>query len=400
MYLGDKNLYLKTFFMPKVKLRTKPISGDRKSLYLDFYPAIIDFETGELTRRKFLGLYLFDKANTPIDKQHNKETLLLAEKIRQKRDNELNKPEIYSELEKKFYNEHQAAKIKGEKCFVEFFRMLSDKYSDNTYDTWLCTLKHVEKFTGGRLRFAELNETFCNEFKQYLLTANSNKSEKYKLSQNSAATYFSKFKVALKEAYKQNFIQTDLRAKITGIKLTETQRGYLTLKELNSLAQTPCTMPVLKRAALFSALSGLRFSDIEKLMWNEVMCSQEQGRFIQFRQKKTKGTEVLPVSEQAYSLLGEHRKPNDKVFEGLKYSYHTNTHLQLWIARAGIIKDITFHCFRHTYAVLQLAAGTDIFTISKLLGHRELKTTQVYAKIVDKAKYKAVNKIKLKAIKN
>lgn len=73
----------------KVKLRHKPISGNRQSLYLDFYPAIPHPETGELTRREFLGLYLFDKPKNPIDKQHNKETMQLAEQIRQKKKTEL-----------------------------------------------------------------------------------------------------------------------------------------------------------------------------------------------------------------------------------------------------------------------------------------------------------------------
>jgi hypothetical protein len=86
--------------MTKVKLRTKVISGNRLSLYLDFYPAIPHPETGEPTRREFLGLYLFDKAKTVVDKQHNKETKNLAEQIRQKRDNQLNKPDIYSGYEK------------------------------------------------------------------------------------------------------------------------------------------------------------------------------------------------------------------------------------------------------------------------------------------------------------
>ncbi len=59
----------------KVKLREKQISGNRQSLYLDFYPAVLHPITGTLTRREFLGLYLFDKPQNPIDKQHNKETL-------------------------------------------------------------------------------------------------------------------------------------------------------------------------------------------------------------------------------------------------------------------------------------------------------------------------------------
>ena len=245
------------------------------------------------------------------------------------------------------------------------------------------------------MKFADLNEKFCTDFKEHLLTTKSIKSNKTTLSTNSAVSYFNKVKAALKQAYKDGILQTDLNAKIKPIKTAETQRAYLTIEELNQLVKTPCNNVLLKRAALFSALTGLRFSDIQKMVWGELEYIEGQGYFIKFKQKKTKGVEVLPISEQAYNLLGEQGNPKDKVFEGLKYSAYHNKHLFQWIGAAGITKDITFHCFRHTYAVLQLANGTDIYTVSKMLGHRELKTTQIYAKVVDKAKREAADKIRL-----
>jgi site-specific recombinase XerD len=63
--------------------------------------------------------------------------------------------------------------------------------------------------------------------------------------------------------------------------------------------------------------------------------------------------------------------------------------------KGGVSKTITFHCSRHTYATLQLTLGTDIFTVSKLLGHKDIRTTQVYAKIIDEKKMEAANRIKL-----
>jgi integrase len=199
----------------------------------------------------------------------------------------------------------------------------------------------------------------------------------------------------LKQAYKKGLIEIDLSTRIDSISDPEVQREYLTLEELQALVKTPCSIPLLKNAALFSALTGLRFSDISKLVWGEVHYSELEGYYLQFRQKKTKGIEVLPISEQAFKLLGERKEPSAKVFEGLIYSSYLNVHLKQWILRAGITKNITFHCFRHTYATLQLSHGTDIYTVSKMLGHRELKTTQVYAKIIDQKKREAANKIKL-----
>ncbi|WP_291914900.1 site-specific integrase [Chitinophaga sp. CB10] len=375
----------------KVKLREKAISGNRKSLYLDFYPAIPHPETGEPTRREFLGLYLFDKAKNPIDKQHNKETLQLAEQIRQKRENHLNKPEIYTGYEL----EQKRIKELGEQNFVAYFKTLADKRKASNHDNWVSAYNYLETFTKGNLKFADLNEKFCNEFKEYLLTTKSNKSSKTTLAQNSAVSYFNKLKATLKQAYKDGYLTTDLNAKIEVIKQAETRRNFLTIEELNSLVKTECNNPLLKRAALFSALTGLRFSDIKNLVWDEIHHSVENGYSIQFTQQKTKGVEVLPISEQAYSLLGERKEPTDKVFEGLTYSAYENKHLYQWIGAAGITKDITFHCFRHTFATLQLSKGTDIYTVSKMLGHRELKTTQIYAKIIDQTKREAADKIQL-----
>jgi integrase len=375
----------------KVKLRQKAISGNRQSLYLDFYPAIPHPETGEPTRREFLGLYLFDKAKNPIDKQHNKETLQLAEQIRQKKENHLNKPEIYTGYEL----EQKRIKELGEQNFVTYFKTLADKRKASNHDNWVSAYNYLETFTKGNLKFADLNEKFCNDFKEYLLTTKSNKRSKTTLAQNSAVSYFNKLKATLKQAYKDGYLTTDLNAKIEVIKQAETRRNFLTIEELNSLVKTECNNPLLKRAALFSALTGLRFSDIKNLVWGEIHHSVENGYSIQFTQQKTKGVEILPISEQSYSLLGERKEPTDKVFEGLTYSAYENKHLYQWIGAAGITKDITFHCFRHTFATLQLSKGTDIYTVSKMLGHRELKTTQIYAKIIDQTKREAANKIKL-----
>ena len=389
----------------KVSLRQKKISKGRKSLYLDFHPPIphpkpfLNKKTGKMvttTRREFLGLYIYEKAKTPIDKQHNTETLKIGESIRQKRENFLNKPEIYSQYEK----EQLRLKELGEQCFIEYFTKLANKRKNSNRLSWVSTLKYLDTFTNGSLKFADLNQKFLEDFKEYLLTTKSKKSDKTTLSQNSAVSYFNKVKAALKQAYKDGILQTDLNAKISPIKPAETRREYLTIEELNKLVKTPCNNDLMKRAALFSALTGLRFSDIQKMTWGELEYIKGQGYFLNFNQKKTKGVEVLPISEQAYSFTEGTESPKDMpqdklVFEGLKYSAYHNKHLFQWIGAAGITKGITFHCFRHTFATLQLFNGTDIYTVSKMLGHKDLKTTQVYAKIVDEAKRTAANKIKL-----
>lgn len=375
----------------KVKLRQKNISKKRKSLYLDFYPAIPHPETGEPTRREFLKMYLFENPKTPFDKQHNRETLHIAEQMRQKRENSLNKPEIYTEHEK----ERLKLKEIGEQNFVAYFSTLAHKRKASNHDNWLSALNYLNEFTGGELPFAQVNEKWCNEFKEFLLTTKSKRSNKQQLAQNSAVSYFNKLKATLKQAYKDGLLMVNLNARIEPIKQADTKREFLTLEELNRLVKTECKDTLLKRAALFSALTGLRFSDIQKLVWGEVEEDNENGYSIRFQQQKTKGLETLPISRQAFGLMGERGTLADQVFEGLTYSAYYNKHLYQWIRAAGITKNITFHCFRHTYATLLLSKGTDIYTVSKMLGHRDLKTTLIYTKVMDKAKREAANKIQI-----
>jgi len=408
----------------KVKLRSKPITGNRLGLYLDFYPPVPHPLTDKKTRREFLNMFLFDEFEmeeqhytdvkgkvqkrfvkvqgkngnprkrglTPMERQHNEHTQKLAQQIRIKRENQLNKPEIYDGFER----EQLLQKEKGNLSFLDYFEHLADKRKSSNHDNWNSVSNYLKSFSGGKLKFVELDERFCNEFRDYLLTTPSNRSAKTLLAQNTAASYFNKFKAALKQAYKDGYLLVDLNVKIDRLKEVETHRNFLTLDELNDLVKSECEDLVLKNAALFSALTGLRFSDIEKLKWADVEYIADNGYFIRFTQQKTGGVEMMPISDQANSLMGRRREPREMVFNGLTYSAYANKHLAKWIGLAGIKKDITFHCFRHTFATLQLSKGTDIYTVSKMLGHRSLKTTQIYAKIIDQTKRDAADKIKLK----
>lgn len=111
--------------------------------------------------------------------------------------------------------------------------------------------------------------------------------------------------------------------------------------------------------------------------------------------QKTSKYDELPISEQAIQLCGERRNPDELVFDGLVYSAYANKALAQWLGAAGITRNVTFHCFRHTFATLQLASGTQITTIQKMLGHKNVGTTLVYAKTLEEAKREAAEKIKI-----
>jgi integrase len=373
----------------KVKLRQKKITKGRKSLYLDFYPAIINPKTGKETRREFLGLYIFEKCKSPFDKKHNTDTTRIGESIRQKRENTLNKPEIYNGFEK----EQLRIKELGELCFVEYFKKLTNKRYGSNHSNWASTLKFFETFTNGSVKFKDLNIPFFEDFKNYLLNANSNKSDKVKLKQNTASSYFNKIKATLKQAYKDDILQIDLNSKITPIPEQETRREFLSLEEVNKLIKTPCKSQFLKDMAIFSALTGMAFRELQNMIWKDIIYIEEQGYMILSKRQKTQRDNYLPISEQAYIFLGEPKEDNERVFDEVKYSAFNNKHLHEWISLAGIKKHITFHCFRHTYATLQISNGTDLYALSKMMGHKNIKTTEIYAKVIDKVKRETTNKI-------
>jgi integrase len=376
----------------KVTLRKKPISGKRHSLYLDFYPAVNNSENGEQTRREFLGMYIYDNARNPLDKVHNTNTLDLAEQIRQKREGDLNKPEIYNALEQEQLKKNK----RQDGSFNTYFKKLAEKRNTSNRFIWLGSCDFLKLFKGESLRFSDINTELCDDFREYLKTTKSKKSEKMQLAVNSQKTYYDKFRSALKQAYKDGYLSENIAEKTNAVKQAETQRNYLTLDELNFLAKTDCKSSEIKTQALFSALTGLRRSDIQKLIWEELQHVEGSGYLIRFKQKKTGGSETLPITEQAFSLLGERKQSFEKVFTLIETTnQRENRYLAKWVLDAGITKKITFHCFRHTFATLQLSSGTDIYTVSKMLGHKDLNTTQIYAKIIDETKRTAVNRIKL-----
>ena len=352
--------------------------GGKTSLYLDYY------HKGK-RKTEYLKLYLNPNAKTKTQKELNKKTQQLAETIQAQRQ---------IEIQNGTFGFRDNEKMKG--SFITYMRLLAEKRKDSSgnYGNWNSVVKHLEKFLPYDISFGEVDRQFVLNFKEYLDKGAKSKSN-VGLSQNSKYSYFNKLRAALKQVVKDGILPTNPSEGIEAFKQGESEREFLTLEELQSIVKVDCEIPQLKTAFLFSCLSGLRWSDIQKLIWSEVQHSNEMGYYIRFRQKKTKGVETQPISEQAFNLLGEKGTPDEKVFIGLKYSAWQNLKLQQWIMKADISKTITFHCARHTYATLQLTLGTDIYTVSKLLGHKELKTTQIYAKIIDAKKKEAANKIKL-----
>ncbi|PUB29440.1 site-specific recombinase XerD [Elizabethkingia sp. YR214] len=366
--------------MAKVTLRHKPIGKGRKSLYLDIYPPIQSETTGKLLRKFYLKLYIYNRPKSEFEKLHNKKTASLAQHVRAQRQIDLDNAD-YGFL----------IKTKLNADFVEFFQKEADKRPGSVH--WSMAVTYFKKFVGKVFLFKYLNETLCEAYKNYLLSSPALGRSKRKIQKNTASTYFSRFKSVLKKAYRNKYISADLGNAIYNIKMDDTHRPYLFKDELQKMANSECSSPIVKKAGLFSALTGLRFCDIENLKWCDIQ-GTSGNYYILYKQNKTGKAEYYPISDDTLSLLNPHGEYDAKVFEGLTYS-DVIKFLPEWIKNAGIKKHFTFHGFRHTFATLQLTSGTDIYTVSKLLGHKDVKTTEVYVRIVDELTKKASEKIKL-----
>lgn len=327
--------------------------------------------------------------------QKDQEACIFADNVRNLRQHEYDNQALYTETDAE-----QAAQNERSRCdFIKYFEELKEKRHKNSSKSiqvnWNRELALLKLYTEGKaMYFGDIDLNLIEDYKDYLINAPQGGSKGGIISRNTASTYFSIFKAALHQAFIDGYLTIDLAAKSKNIYFEESQREYLTLEELNKLASTPCDSPILKRAALFSALTGLRHSDIKQLKWKDLVKDQEHYRIL-FTQQKTKGVEYMPISDQAYQLCGERGDYDRLIFEGLQDPSWISRPVARWVEAAGITKHITFHCFRHTYATLQLTSGTDIYTVSKMLGHKKVTTTQLYAKIVDEKKEAAADAIKI-----
>lgn len=375
----------------KVHLRKKKLKSGKTSLYLEYYKGHSTTPEGKskiLRDFEYLEIYLTTNPETPAQKKENKENLELAEQILT-----IRKAEIY-QGKYNIKNEN-----KGKISFLDYYEQKKEEryQTKGNYDNWDAAQKHIEAYCPLHTTLNDIDVDFIKGFKKHLDMIAVTKSQK-KLSQNTKHTYFNKFKACLNAAFEEGYLKENLIKKVKGFAMGESTREYLTSDELQKLSNTPCKLPLLKRAFLFSALTGIRWSDVNKMKWSEV---REEGNDenglpifrIIFQQKKTEGVEYLYISQQARQLLGKRTDSKERVFKGLRYSAHMNLQLLRWCMEAGIKKHITFHSARHTNAVLLLENGADIYTVSKRLGHREIRTTEIYAKIIDKKMKEAAHLI-------
>ena len=242
----------------------------------------------------------------------------------------------------------------------------------------------------------DIDKDFCRGYARYLGTVQNRRGGK--LSSNTRFLYFSKFSSALNAAVRAGHISSNPAALLDRgerPRFRQTERSYLTEEEIQALIDTPNTHSGgdVARAFLFSCFCGLRWSDISSLVWGDIR-SLNTGLQIEKRMVKTREMLYLPLSREAAFFLPEQngKGPSDLVFRLPSYA-SASIALKKWLSDAGISKPVTFHSARHTFATLLLSQQQDLYTVSKLLGHKNIKVTQIYAEVVDRKKREAVNSL-------
>lgn len=364
--------------MSRVKLSYKSIAkGTMKSIYLEYNPSVKD-SRGKRVRYECLNLEIYSNPNTETQIEYNRTIEDIAERIRCER---------YIKLVQHDFSFLPKARL--DEDFLEYFRINGNCHGAKYKSSRL----HFEQFCDGKCSFKDINASLCDRFRLYLLRGNGLYHKNHRLSRNTASSYFNAFLGIVQFAYKDNILTEDFSTMVDRITWDHNiKKEYLTTSEIKQLSSTSYEeCQELYRAGLFSIYTGLRRSDILALRWENIIFERGRKAYISFTMQKT-GTHVqLPLSIQAVKILGSH-KSREKVFPNLTATLIT-THIDKWIRKAKINKHITFHCFRHTFAMQLLNKGIDIYTIAALLGHKQVASTQNYAKITPQRVLEAIFKM-------
>lgn len=366
-----------------IRLREKTLSNGNKSLYLDKY-------TGNGKRDyEFLRLYILP-GSTPEVKKANAETLKIANTIKAQRIIEMNSGK---------------AGIKARPTallFTSWVETLISQREDTLSKSAIYLLKRtaqrVEAYRPG-VKLIEIDRAFCAGFSAYLRTAKAIKTTLRK-DQDRSKIYYTRKTISQGTQHHilaglTNVLNSAVRAELIPqnpmFLLSKTERPtpeestveFLTREEVNklmSLTVPPAEVPDL-RAFLFCCFCGLRYSDVHALTWGDI--SEEDGRMIiKVTMQKTKAPVVVPLSRKAIEFLPDRNGAgdNENVFNMARHST-TENRLLRWAKAAGLKKKLTFHMSRHTFATLTLKATKDLATVQALVGHKSIRTTQIYTKV-------------------
>lgn len=367
-----------------VRIREKRLNDGNVSLYLDMY------YRGE-RRKEGLKLYLIPEVNAAA-RQQNENTRKLAEQIKAQRILDIQQQGLVNWEDVKKSKMTLSAWVEeytAEECGLSPASMRSKRNAQARVEEYLLYIGKPD------FALADVDKDFCKGFIAFLKTCAFNNGKKT-LSSTTCRIFMNRLAAALNKAVREGLIDRN------PFKLLETKekpqkqnaiREFLTIEELRMLIATPCRYEIVKKAFLFSCFTGLRYSDMLTLKWSEMhKAADGKTLYIEHEQVKTKNRVTIPLSDEARKWLPHRTKDVDTVFHQLRITSTTvEVVLDEWMQEAGIQKHITYHCSRHTAATLLLTLGADLYTVSKILGHKSIRMTEIYAKIVDKKKIETMN---------
>ncbi len=379
------------------KLGAKVLSNGRESLFLDYYfgytkvyDEVKDKEVVRVERkREYLSLYLWQAPRNPQERQHNKETLELAKKIRYERGQELLESVEGYRLKRKHSDIN----------FLDYFQAYIKSYSkkdkrmiESAYKRFADFLKETPEYNKymKHIKPEQITKDMVMDFTDYL---------KSKGVGEGAKSYYARFKKVIKHAVEHDVMDKNPCTGVV-IKYDEQllRKEVLSQEEIQTLMETPYNAnPSVKRAFILCLYCGLRFCDVKDLTFANVDYS---NRLLKFEQNKTKGHSansgvVIPLNDGLLNLIGKPQREQDreKVIFPLPSYTACIKDLRQWVKNAGINKHISWHCARHSFAVNILNNGANIKTVASLLGHSGLRHTEKYTRAIDSLKQEAINSL-------
>jgi integrase len=336
---------------------------NRNQLYLDIYTH------GQRKREKLEGLIITG------DKATDRETMRLAEIAKAKR-----AQQVFSE------EWGLIDPVAGKQTLLNYVLKMSAKREPR--DRINRVIKYIKKYPSGDvIKLGQVSEKWVSDFQDYLLNDT-------KLTASSASAYSSALRVVFNQAVREKILIRSPAAAVKAIPMPDADKIFLSADEVQKMANVKLGGRLgkdIKNAFLFACYTGLRISDLKTLKWGDIEHSPLQ---LKKRQEKTKDMVFVPLHETAWKIINDGRIHDHTEFvfpelAAIRHQYHVR--LYTWAKKAGLSKRVGWHTARHTFAVQSLESGGDIYTVSKLLGHKSLKTTQVYAKATDKMKRAVVD---------
>lgn len=348
-----------------VRLRVKRLKDGAQSLYLDIY------SEGERSY-EFLKLYLLP-GDTPDIKKRNDETMKIANTIKARRVLELQTARAGMPL------------AREDAPLLAVIDSMMEAKAENTRRVYTGLRVNVAEYVGKRkATLKTIDRRWVEGFLKFLASKG--------LRPNSIRTYYNFLKACFNDAIERGYIQASPARGVKPPKSEASKRAYLTLDELQRMITTDCDglNGTLRRAFLFSCLTGLRYSDVVALQASDVELLADGSGRVSISQKKTSEMVSFDIPSDAVGLVD---LSGGACFKGMPHCAIVCRQLKRWADAAEVGKHVTFHVARHTFATLMLTQGVDIFTVSKLLGHTSVATTQIYAKVIDETKREAMSRL-------